>query len=98
MAKRRILKKDISYVAGDLFAEALVCKMFIPGVQQEKAEALMSRILDMQDDFIRRAQRPDGKDNKKLVKEYYRRLAADFQTEIDAIGAEIEALSKGEEA
>lgn len=98
MAKRRILKKDISYVAGDLFAEALVCKMFIPGVQQEKAEALMARILDMQDDFIRRAQRPDGKDNKKLVKEYYRRLSADFQTEIDAIGAEIEALSKGEEA
>lgn len=81
-----------------MFAEALVCKMFIPGVQQEKAEALMARILDMQDDFIRRAQRPDGKDNKKLVKEYYRRLVADLQAEVDAIGAEIEALSKGEEA
>lgn len=98
MAKRRILKKDICYVAGDLFAEALVCKMFIPGVQQEKAEVLMSRILDMQDDFIRRAHRPDGKDNKKRVKEYYRRLTADFQAEVDAIGAEIEQLSKGEEA
>lgn len=28
MAKRRILKKDISYVAGDLFSEALVCMLY----------------------------------------------------------------------
>lgn len=98
MAKRRILKKDISYVAGDLFAEVLVCKVYIPGVGQEKAEALMSRILNMQDDFIRRAQRPDGKDNKARVKEYYRRLAADFQAEVNAIEAEIEQLSKEKEA
>ena len=27
MAKRRILKKEISYVAGELFTEALVCKL-----------------------------------------------------------------------
>lgn len=40
MAKRRILKKEISYVAGELFTEALVCKLYIPGVNQEKADAL----------------------------------------------------------
>lgn len=94
MAKRRILKRDISYVAGELFTEALVCKLYIPGVEGEKAEAVMSRILDMQDDFIRRASCPDGKDNRTLVKEYYRKLFVDLQTEVDAIGAEIEALSK----
>ena len=52
MAKRRILKKEISYVAGELFTEALVCKLYIPGVNQEKADALMARILDMQDSSI----------------------------------------------
>ena len=36
MAKRRILKKDISYVAGDLFSEALFCKLYLPGVNSEK--------------------------------------------------------------
>lgn len=46
MAKRRILKKEISYVAGELFTEALVCKLYIPGVNQEKADALMARILE----------------------------------------------------
>lgn len=98
MSKRRILKKDISYVAGDLFTEVLVCKLYVPNVEQDKAEALMTRILDMQDDFTRRAGRPAGKDNKMLVKEYYRKLRTDLQAEIDAIAAEINALSKAPEA
>ena len=94
MAKRRILKKEIGYVAGDLFFEVLVCKLYIPGVDQEKADVLMARVLDMQDDFIRRANCPDGKDNKALVKEYYRKLRTDLQAGINAIATEIDALSK----
>lgn len=94
MAKRRILKKDIGYVAGDLFSEVLICKLFIPGIDQEKADVLMTRILDMQDEFIKRANCPDGKDNKTLVKEYYTKLRVDLVTEINAIAAEIGELSK----
>ncbi len=94
MAKRRILKKDISDVAGDLFSEALVCKLYIPGVDSDKADAVMSRILDMQDEYIRRANRPDGKDNKARVKEYYNKLLADLQAEVNAIATEIGELSK----
>ncbi|RHJ77989.1 hypothetical protein [Parabacteroides sp. AM08-6] len=93
MAKRRILKKDIAYVAGDLFLEALICKLYIPGVDSDKVDVVMSRILDMQDDFIRRANRPNGKDNAALVKEYYRKLRNDLQVEVDAIAAEIGKLS-----
>lgn len=98
MSKRRVLKKDISYVAGDLFTEVLVCKLYVPGVDQEKAEVLMTRILDMQEDFIRRAGHPGGKDNKAVVKAYYKKLRADLQAEVNAVAAEIEALSKGKEA
>lgn len=93
MAKRRILKKEIGCVAGDLFAEVLVCKLFIPGVDVEKADVLMTRTLDLQDNFVRRAGHPGGKD-KKLVKSYYNKLREDLQAEIDAIGKEIETLSK----
>ena len=75
MAKRRILKKDISYVAGDLFSEALFCKLYLPGVNSEKADVVMARVLDMQD-------------------EYYCKLRADLQTEINAIATEIGELSK----
>ena len=74
MAKRRILKKEIGHIAGELFTEALVCRLYIPGVDPAQADSLMARILDMQDEFIVRAGRPDGKDNSQLVKAYYRDL------------------------
>lgn len=94
MAKRRILKKKISHVAGELFTEALVCRLYIPGVDPAQADSLMARILDMQDEFIARAGCPDGKDNPQLVKAYYRDLKADLQKEVNAIGEAISALSK----
>ena len=94
MAKRKDLKQIISYVAGELFTEVLLFRQFIPNVDVEAAEAVMARILDMQSDFILRAGKPDGKDNKTLVKEYYRKLRVDLQTEVDAIAGDIAALNK----
>lgn len=94
MANKRVLKKEIMYAAGELFTEVLVCKLYVPEINQEKADALMTRILDMQDNFICRAGRPDGKDNKALVKEYYKKLRSDLQTEIDSIATEIGELNK----
>ena len=94
MAKRRILKKEIGHIAGELFTEALVCRLYIPGVEPAEADSLMARILDIQDEFIGRAGRPDGKDNSQLVKAYYRDLKADLQKEVNAIGEAISALSK----
>jgi len=94
MANRRVLKKDISYVAGELYAEVMVRMIVVPGVDRYKADDLMSRILDMEDEYIRRANRPDAKDNKALVKEYYRKLRVDLQTEVDAIVREITTLNE----
>ena len=93
MAKRKKLKQIINYVAGELFIETLLFKKVIPGVNQEKADALLSRIIDVQTDFVLRAGSPDGKYNKTLVKEYYRKLYVDLQTEIDAIAQEIAELN-----
>ncbi|MDL2255003.1 hypothetical protein LJC44_00190 [Parabacteroides sp. OttesenSCG-928-G06] len=95
MAKRRTLKRDISYIAGELFTEVLVAKMLAPKVDQEAADIVMVRILDMQDEFIKRAASPGGKNNAKLVKTYYKKLVADLQTEVEAIILAIEELNKG---
>ncbi len=94
MAKRRILKKTISRIAGDLFSKVLVCKFYMPGADAEKTDKLMTQILDMEDNLIRRAHRPDGKDNPRLVKAYYAQLFADLQKKTDEISNEIAALSK----
>lgn len=92
MASRRILKKDISYVARELFNEVMVRMIVIPGVDRFKADAIMSRILNMEDEYIRRANRPDAKNNRTLVKEYYRKLRIDLQNEVDEIVNELSQL------
>ena len=94
MAKRRILKKEISHIAGELFTEALVCRLYIPGGDPAQADTLMARILEMQDESIATAGSPDGRDNAQIVKAYYRNLKADLQKEVNAIGEAIAALSK----
>jgi hypothetical protein len=47
----------------------------------------------MEESFIRRAHHPDAKDNKALVKKYYRKLLADLQTETEAIEKELDKLN-----
>ena len=71
MANKRLLKKEIACVASELFTEVLFCSLFIPGTDKDKADQLMARVLDMQDDFICRAGKPDGKENPAMVKAYY---------------------------
>lgn len=94
MASRRILKKEIASVASELFTEALFCSLFIPGADKDKADQVMTRVLDMQDDFICRAGKADGKNNPALVKAYYKKLREELQQEVNAIADEITALNK----
>lgn len=94
MAKKRILKKNISYIAGELFTDAMLCTMFVKDIDKEAIEAVMSRILEMEESFIARANHPDAKDNKALVKEHYKKLLVDLETEANAIAQELERLNK----
>ena len=54
MASRRELKKNVNYIAGELFTECLINSMFIPGTDKDKADELMSEVLKMQDEFVTR--------------------------------------------
>lgn len=93
MAKRRLLKKEIAWSVGDLFAETLFSSLYIPGTDKEKAEELLAHILDVQDEYIGRVSAEGGND-PKLVKAYYKKLRADLQQEVNKIAEEIAALNK----
>ncbi|WP_106830914.1 hypothetical protein [Parabacteroides pacaensis] len=94
MAKRRILKKTINGVTGELFTELLFCQTFLPAVEPEKVEGVMKRIFEVQDEFLCRAQHPDGNRDRKRVKRYYRKLRADFENEVNAINQDLGSLSE----
>ena len=83
--KRRLLKKQVNYIAGELFAECVVLAQVVPGIDEQKVDDLMTRILYMQDDFIGRISHTQPGN----VKGFYKAFRADFQAQVDAIIDEI---------
>lgn len=93
MASKKKLKKSISNISGELFTECLFCRLYIPGVNQDKADEILTKILQKQDDFIQRANHPDGKDNPKLIKKHYQLLTADIKKHIEEIITDIQKMN-----
>ncbi|MDR0844253.1 MAG: hypothetical protein LBN71_03455 [Tannerella sp.] len=92
MAKRRLLKKEISYSFGNLFFDMLVYKCFQPDVDAEKVEALMTSVSEWNSEFISRAHHAPSRGNKKDVKQYYRKLYTDLDATLDTLSDELKQL------
>ncbi len=88
MAKRRILKKRVNYIVGELFCECLVVSKLFPQIEQEKLDVLLTRILNLQNDIVSRISHTQPGN----VKGFYRALRHDFQTEVNAVIEEITNL------
>ncbi|WP_080904461.1 hypothetical protein [Parabacteroides sp. Marseille-P3160] len=98
MANKRLLKKEISAISDALFAEALFSILQRPESDKEKGEQLLSRIVRLNEEFVRRAHRPSGNGNRSIVKQYYRKLVDDLVVEVESIAGEINELSGIKEA
>ncbi len=90
MASRRELKKNVNYIAGELFAECVVCSLLIPGTDKQKADDVMAKILKMQDEFISRISHTEPGN----VKGFYKKFRSDFNSNVVEIIDEIEKLNK----
>ena len=85
MAKRRELKKNVNYIAGELFSECLINSKFIPGTDKKKADELMVEIMKMQDEFISRISHTEP------GKGFYKKFRSDFNAKVNEI---IDAIAK----
>ena len=70
MAKRRELKKNVNYIAGELFSECLInSKVLGYRYAKRKLTRLMVEIMKMQDEFISRISHTEpGNDERILQK------------------------------
>ena len=87
MASRRALKKNVNYIASELFTECLVNSLYVPGTDKKKADELMGEILNMQDEFISRISHTEPGN----VKGFYKKFRSDFNAKVEEI---IDAMSK----
>lgn len=93
MANKRELKKAIHQVTAALFAECILFKEFIPGVDSDKADQLLDKILNFQDEYLKRVANYGGKENPALVKQYFKKLNAAIIEEAQGVFNEINALN-----
>ncbi|NDV81480.1 hypothetical protein [Bacteroides sp. 51] len=86
MASRRELKKNVNYIAGELFAECLLSGM-TSKANKEKADEILTQILVMQDEFISRISHTEPGN----VKGFYKKFRSDFNAKVDEI---VDAITK----
>ena len=93
MTKRRDLKKAIDYVSGELMMEILLYSLQ-PKADKAKLEELMARVCKMSTEFRCRIQHPAGNSDQQIVKQYYKKVRNDFDTEVDDIYTVLMSLNK----
>ena len=92
MASRRKLKKTIQFISSELITDVYFRCLMSKSIDNQKVDDIVIRIMDINRDFVLRTNRPDGKDNPKIVKAYYLKLYSDWQSAMDKVIIEIEKL------
>lgn len=92
MASRRKLKKTIKFVSSELITDIYFRCLVSKNAEDQKVESLVVNVMELNREYLLRVNCPDGKDNPKLVKNYFRKLFADWQIAMEKVIKEIEAL------
>ena len=92
MASRKKLKKTIQFVTSELITDIYFRLLMSKDIENEKIDTLVVSIMALNKEFILRANRPDGKENPKLVKAYFRKLFFDWQIAMENTIKSIESL------
>jgi len=92
MASRRKLKKTIKFVSFELITDVYLRCLKSKDVDDQKIDNIVVHIMSLNREYILRANRPDGKDNPTLVKAYFRKLFADWQTAMEEVIKEVESI------
>ena len=85
MAKRKVLKKRINYIVGELFAECLINGKNC--ADQAKVNDVLADILNTKNEFISRISHTQPGN----VKGFYKKLIQDFNAKANEL---IDAISK----
>ncbi len=87
MSSRRALKKKVNAISGKLFTECVI-NSHVPDADQQKIYQIMTSILELTDDFIKRINHTEPGN----VKEFYKKFYTDFDAEVQKIFDEISQL------
>lgn len=94
MASVRELKKDIDYLVFEVISDCFVFQSIHPDHKTEELSALIADAVNLRNDLIARVNNPDGKDNPKIVRAYYKAVGKDLLTGVDSLFTRLSKLTK----
>lgn len=93
MASVRDLKKDIDYLIFEVISDSFAYSSIHPEDKSDELSAIISEAVNFRNDLIARVNNPDGKDNPKIVKAYYKAVEKDLIAGVDRLFDKLSALS-----
>ncbi len=78
MSSIRDLKKDIHFLTAEIFTECYVKQFVKEDVDKKKLGDVMVEAITFRNEFIARTNHYNGKDNPKVVKDYFKKLRHDL--------------------
>lgn len=91
MASIRNLKKEIAFLSSQVIGDSIDFVQAFNGKEQA-AMAVIDDVVALHNNTVEKVNNPDGKDNPKIVKDYYRKLKKDYISGIDEAYKKLENL------
>ncbi|MFV8224676.1 hypothetical protein [Christiangramia aquimixticola] len=88
MASKRLLKKDVNYVMGDIIDAAYIHQMATPKEDKAKSEAIVDDAIKDYDALITEINRRDVEDKQK----HFKAVQADLEKRAQALIERLNAL------
>lgn len=94
MASVRGLKKDIDSLIFEVISDCFVYSGVHRENKSDEVSTIISDAVNFRNDLIARVNNPDGKDNPKIVKAYYKSMEKDLISGVDKLFSRLSALPK----
>jgi hypothetical protein len=93
MASIRDLKKDIEYLVFEVISDCLLYSGIHGGENEDDVSAIIDDAVSFRNELFARVNNPDGKNNPKIVKAYYKKIEKDLFTGVDELFERLSALT-----
>ena len=93
MASRRKLKKDIDFLTFEVISDCYN-HIYLHSENEEKVIDIIKETVVNRNSLVARVNHPDGKNNPKLVKTYYKSIFNDLISNIDTSFTNLSELIK----
>ena len=94
MASVRVLKKDIDALIFEVISDCFVFSGVHPENKNDKVSSIITEAVNLRNDLIARVNNPDGKDNPKILRAYYKKVEKDLISGVDKLFKSLSSMSK----